>query len=189
MDARRTPPRYTVPPSPSNLLLGFMSRRFSRVHVFGVGIVDPAWRQMQGDQCRVPRVGCRYPMGYPLGLLGAPWLVVGMPQPAGNTVGLAGQEPRPLQEGVGVKQAFPIRATVPVVAGFHPASPRCPSYDTLPPRSGTIVSAGIRPMLTSIATSSTQKRRWERGRGKGGERVRGCPAYSASTVTRQLPPV
>ncbi len=123
MDARRTPPRYTVPPSPSNLLLGFMSRRFSRVDVFGVGIVDPAWRQMQGDQCRVPRVGCRYPMGYPLSLLGAPWLVAGMPQPAGNTVGLAGQEPRPLQEGCRRQAGIPHTSHCPRSGRVPPGQP------------------------------------------------------------------
>ncbi len=39
-----------------------------------------------------------------------------------------------------------------------PSGPRCPSHDTLTPRSGTIISAAMTPMLTGNATSTNRKR-------------------------------
>jgi len=95
-----------------------------------------------------------------------PWVAARMPLPTGNTVGLAGWSqlvPRmgygPYDTCVALGQAFPIRAAVPVGAGFHPTSPRCLSGDTLTPRSGTIVSVGTNPISTSSAVSN-DRRRW-----------------------------
>ncbi len=56
--------------------------------------------------------------------------------------------------GVGLKQAFPIRDTVPVGPGSTPASPRCSSDNTLVPGTGTIVPGGMTLMPTIYAASN-----------------------------------
>jgi len=68
--------------------------------VFAIGIGDPAWRRMQGHPCPVPVT------------------VI-----AGGTPGMAGRSHGHYQIIVRLINAFPIRDTVPVVAGFHPGQP------------------------------------------------------------------
>ncbi len=48
----------------------------------------------------------------------------------------------------------PLRTMSRVVAGFHPASPRCLSHHTVTPRTGTIAPAEIHPMPNSCAASN-----------------------------------
>jgi len=64
-------------------------------------------------------------------------------------------EPRPLRQLCPVKARIPYSRHCPGSGRVPtPASPRCPSGDTLTPRTGTIVSAAIHPMPISNAASN-----------------------------------